>query len=369
MKNKITYVFSGPRRDNYLNNSVEAKEFYYGVFNPEFDSSNIEIIDFQLKKSIPNSLLQFFDRVFTKLFSLPFYTARLTSYENFKTFKNSSHIFLVNENVGCSSLLLLLFINKKKVKISMFVMGLYSKKLRFRYFKIIHNLLIKLLISQIDFVHFLGKGEFNKACDTHPKLSKKFNYFPFSIDTNFWAPNENFNLKNNSNILFVGNDGNRDAELLISIAEALPNYKFIFVSKIPILQNIELPNVNLISGSWGEKAVTDSELKEIYNNARLTIIPLKESSQPSGQSVALQSMSVGVPVLISKTTGFWDNEVFKDNVHLFFQNDNNLESWSEKIKYLYKNIGEIEPISNNSKSLTYKYFDLDSFYKRLESYL
>ena len=29
MKNKITYVFSGPRRDNYLNNSVEAKEFYY----------------------------------------------------------------------------------------------------------------------------------------------------------------------------------------------------------------------------------------------------------------------------------------------------------------------------------------------------
>ena len=163
MKNNITYVFSGPRKDSYINNSVEAKEFYYGVFNPEFDKSNIKIVDFQSKKSIPNLLLQFFDKVFTKLFSLPFYTAKLTTFENFKTLKNSSHIFLINENVGCSALLLLLFLNKKRVKISMFVMGLYSKKLRIKYFKSVHDFLIKLLVSQVDFVHFLGKGEFNKA--------------------------------------------------------------------------------------------------------------------------------------------------------------------------------------------------------------
>ena len=80
--------------------------------------------------------------------------------------------------------------------------------------------------------------------------------------------------------------------------------------------------------------MTDSELREIYNNARLTIIPLKESSQPSGQSVALQSMSVGVPVLISKTAGFWDEEIFENNTHLFFQNDNNPSSWSKNIEDL-----------------------------------
>ena len=318
MKNNITYVFSGPRKDSYINNSVEAKEFYYGVFNPKFDKSCIKIVDFQSKKSIPNLLLQFFDKVFTKLFSLPFYTAKLTTFENFKTLKNSSHIFLINENVGCSALLLLLFFNKKRVKISMFVMGLYSKKLRIKYFKSVHNFLIKLLVSQVDFVHFLGKGEFNKACKTHPKLSKKFNYFPFSIDTDFWNANKAFRLKDNENILFVGNDGNRDANLLIDIAKSMPEYQFIFVSKIPQLQNIELSNVKLISGSWGDKALTDSELREIYNNARLTIIPLKESSQPSGQSVALQSMSVGVPVLISKTDGFWDPGRFESNENILY---------------------------------------------------
>tara|TARA_Y100000817_G_scaffold309908_1_gene299741 strand:- start:161 stop:1270 length:1110 start_codon:yes stop_codon:yes gene_type:complete len=369
MKNNITYVFSGPRKDNYINNSVEAKEFYYGVFNPKFINSSIKIVDFQAKKSVPNLLLQFFDKVFTKLFSLPFYTARLTTFENLKTFKNSTHIFLINENVGCSALLLLLFLNKKRVKISMFVMGLYSKRLRFKYFKIVHYFLIKLLVSQVDFVHFLGKGEFNKACKKHPKLSKKFNYFPFSIDSEFWTPNESFRLQDNDDILFIGNDGNRDANLLVDIAKAMPEYQFIFVSKIPELQDIKLSNVKLISGSWGDKALTDSELREIYNKARLTIIPLKESSQPSGQSVALQSMSIGVPVLITKTTGFWDVEMFEDNTHLFFQTDNDVSSWSKNIEDLYKNIKKTEYIANNAKILTNKHFDLNNFYKRLESYL
>ena len=70
----------------------------------------------------------------------------------------------------------------------MFVMGLYSKKLRFKYFKSVHDFLIKLLVSQVDFVHFLGKGEFNKACKTHPKLSKNSITFHFQSILNFGIP-------------------------------------------------------------------------------------------------------------------------------------------------------------------------------------
>ena len=63
--------------------------------------------------------------------------------------------------------------------------------------------------------------------------------------------------------------------------------------------------MKLIEGHWNYEILSDEELKEIYNNAILTIIPLKDSLQPSGQSVALQSMSSGTPVMISKTSGFW----------------------------------------------------------------
>ena len=36
----------------------------------------------------------------------------------------------------------------------------------------------------------------------------------------------------------------------------------------------------------------------------------KRKFQPSGQSVALQSMSLGIPVMITETKGFWQKEVY-----------------------------------------------------------
>ena len=59
-------------------------------------------------------------------------------------------------------------------------------------------------------------------------------------------------------------------------------------------------NSSILKGSWGNPAINDLELRKLYRSAKLTIIPLKESLQPSGQSVALQSIACGTPVLITK---------------------------------------------------------------------
>ena len=128
----------------------------------------------------------------------------------------------------------------------------------------------------------------------------------------------NLDLNKNKKILFIGNDGNRDFELLIKIAKGLPEYNFIFVSSNELLLKEELKNVQLIKGNWSNSKISDSQILEIYSQARLTILPLKNTYQPSGQSVALQSMSTGIPVLISRTNGFWDNVnyVNKENIFL-----------------------------------------------------
>ena len=68
----------------------------------------------------------------------------------------------------------------------------------------------------------------------------------------------------------------------------------------------------------------------MYKKALITIIPLKDSFQPSGQSVCLQSMCVGTPVLISKTKGVWDTNLFKDQENIYFA-DNSISDWSQKI--------------------------------------
>lgn len=366
--NQITFIFSSPRKERYKKNLIEAKEFYYGIFNPVFKNKKIEIIEFEEPNSIFGQILSKVDFYLTKLVSLPFYTSKLTTKKNMKTLKKSSHVFLINENVGCSSIFLLLLNKKNRNKTYLFVMGLYSKNIRFKLFKYIHYFLIKAVVKNVDFIFFLGKGEHEKAKSIHPRYKDKFFYFPFSIDYDFWNCEER-KSKEKDYILFVGNDGNRDAKLLLNIIKNLEQFQFKVVSKIPELQSVVLSNLHVISGSWGEDVLSDVELRSLYKNARLTILPLKESSQPSGQSVALQSMSVGTPVLISKTSGFWDINEFIENKHIFFQKDDKQASWANSIKDIYNEIERLESVSKNAKELIKNKFDLVNFYRRMEKFL
>ena len=43
----------------------------------------------------------------------------------------------------------------------------------------------------------------------------------------------------------------------------------------------------------GESALSDKDLAKLYQNARFTFLPISNTPQPSGQSVALQSMACG----------------------------------------------------------------------------
>ena len=131
---------------------------------------------------------------------------------------------------------------------------------------------------------------------------------------------------------------------------------------------MNLPNVKVIFGKWGSSEITDSDIKEYYENSKICIIPLKESTQPSGQSVALQSLSVGVPVIISKTEGFWDHENFFDGKNITFC-ENKLEIWIKKIEELYSDNRLLNNLSNNGKSVVLKNYNLDLLKKRLMEYI
>ena len=205
---------------------------------------------------------------------------------------------------------------KSNAKVHMFVMGLYSKKLKYKKFKFLQNFVINFLVNSLDNLFFLGKGELERAKKIKNN-HEKFHFVSFSIDQDFWTSNTSSDLRNKEKIIFVGNDGNRDTKLLLEIAKFFNNFEFIFVSKLESLKNIELDNVKVLGDGWAKEGLNDKELKSLYLDARLTILPLKESSQPSGQSVALQSMSLGTPVLISETEGFWDKDLFRDNKEIF----------------------------------------------------
>jgi len=363
----ITYIYSGGRSENYFNDNISAKDFYYGI--TEFDKKKfkVNIIEFQKKSGFFNLFLKFFDKLMTRFVSLPFYTSLLVNVKNFKLLLKTNYLILVNENVGCSILPVLIFLKfKKDLNISMFSMGLYSKKLRVPFLKPVHRFFIKLLVKNINQVLFLGKGEYNKALEIHPKLKNKFFYFPFSVDTEFWDKNE-INLNEKEGVVFVGNDGNRDSNLLINIIKEMSEISFTLITSIPELVNLNLPNVKIYEGKWGNSAISDEDVKKFYLSSRLSIIPLKESTQPSGQSVALQSMCSGLPVIISKTEGFWDNDKFEDGNNIIFPEENTLDAWVSVIDKYYNDYSELERVALNASKNINDNFNLTIFTKALQN--
>jgi len=126
------------------------------------------------------------------------------------------------------------------------------------------------------------------------------------------------------------------------------------------------PNITLHNGSWHENLLTDSDIRNLYNSSCLTIIPLNNTLQPSGQSVALQSMCVGTPVLITKTDGFWDKNKYQDDENIFFMNQNDVTLWKNRIKNLLSSDKKLIEVSKKGKKLVYENFNLELFISRIK---
>lgn len=358
----ITYIFSEGRKDKIISNQVQAEEFYYGYFNFIRLNHKLKIIEFNKNKKF----FKFFDKVLNKIFSLPFNTSYLTSFNNFKTIKKTEYLFLVNEKVAFSSIFLLLFAKlfNRKLKTTMFAMGLYSKSVRFESLYFLHKLTIKFIILMIDNVVFLGESEFQRAKILN-NSNEKFHFIPFGIDTDFWKVSSNEVIETKEYVLFVGNDGNRDYDLLIELISYFKNIKFKVVSNNLKLINFQSDNLEVLTGSWSDYDITDKDLQNIYKNSKAVILPLRDSFQPSGQSVSLQAMCVGTPVAITKTKGFWENEKFFHDKNIFFIEGNKLESWEKFFEETISNNELLKRVSFESFNTVNEYYNMESFNQKV----
>tara|TARA_B100001996_G_scaffold381633_1_gene371458 strand:- start:1987 stop:3090 length:1104 start_codon:yes stop_codon:yes gene_type:complete len=358
---KITYVFISGRKERLSNDKeIFAKEFFYGFNYFKDKYEHVKIIEFKEIKTLFN----LFYKILNKISDLPFYGNYLINKENYKILKNTDELVLTNQKTAFSILPLLLIVKiRKKMNSNVFIMGLFGKKMKYKIKSIFRNLFIYILILSSKKLIFLGKGEYEFAIKKYKKYKHKFELLPFSVDLKFWKPKDkDYNTKE---ILFVGNDGMRDYEFLDTLIHNLQEYKFNIVSKI-FTSSSNHENIKLYSGSWGSKEYSDSFIHNLYKDASLTILPLKNSLQPSGQSVALQSIASGTPVLISKTEGFWDPDKFIDNENIYFLESNNLTLWVDKIKEILDSPDLRQKVRQKGRDTIEANYDLVSFHKEVE---
>jgi glycosyltransferase involved in cell wall biosynthesis len=367
MNKVITYVYLSGRKERLKQDFKDAEEFFYSYLYFKRQGFNTEVIEFSHSDNYINSLLKFIDKILRKITKLPFFMSDILITRNIKQLLRSDNVVLTSDRIACSILPLLVVnsIRKRKTDYTCVVLGLFQHKNVKGLRKILQKLLINSILKNCDHFIFLGKGEFDYATVEYPKYEEKFNFVPFCIDTNFWKIDSD-TPKNKKGVLFVGNDGNRLYDLVLKIAAELPNIDFKLVTSNIEKNQISTDNVKLINGHWQSNKISDTELRNYYQESKITIIPLKNTLQPSGQSVALQSMANGTPVLISKTDGFWSYKDFLNNENIFFIEENNIQTWKENIEKLYNNKELLNKVKLNAIKTINNNFHLDIFHQQLE---
>ena len=362
---KLIYIFGSGRKKKIDSDQNYPKEFFYSYHHIKNYFTNVDLLEFDDENS-SNKLTLFLDKVLRKISGLSFFTNSITSKRNYRTLKSADIVIATNDRIGLSILPMVFLIKvRKKIKVQVFVMGLFSNKSKNILISFFQKLFLIYFIKSIDNFIFLGKPELEEARRAFPKYQKKFTFIPFSTDTDFWNPKDSYNFENRKGILFVGNDSFRDYKFVLELAKNMPEYEFTFVSSQIEEDKAKADNINLISGKWNKNILSDSELKDLYEGARITILPLRETIQPSGQSVTLQSMALGTPVLITKTSGFWEKDNYKNNENIVFIDGNNLNTWVKEIEDIYNNVERLKKISIFGKQTIVKNYKIETFTKKL----
>ena len=362
---KLIYIFGAGRKIKIDSDQNYPKEFFYSYHQVKNYFENVNLLEFD-DENLNNKLTLLIDKILRKISGLSFYTNSIISKRNYRTLKDADIVIATNDRIGLSILPMVFLIKvRKKIKVQVFVMGLFSNKSKNILISFFQKLFLIYFIKSTDNFIFLGKPELEEARRAFPKYQKKFSFIPFSTDTDFWNPKDSYNFENRKGILFVGNDSFRDYKFVQELAKNMPEFEFTFVSSQIEEDSVKADNINLISGKWNKNILSDFELKDLYEGARITILPLRETIQPSGQSVALQSMALGTPVLITKTSGFWEEDNYRNNENIVFIDENNLNIWIKEIADIYNNVERLKKISTLGTQTIVKNYKIETFTKKM----
>lgn len=194
-------------------------------------------------------------------------------------------------------------------------------------------------------------------------LPERVHANPFGVDTDFWTPGPSSH--DGGYLLAVGNDGRRDYRTLVEAVSGL-SLRTKIVTARPLPDSLP-PNVEAIRGSWHRPAVTDAELRDLYRGALAVCVPLEDSLQPSGQSVALQAMACGRPVILTRTQGLWTGGDFLEGEHVLLVPPASAVALRGKIEELVSERSLAEQIGISAREAVLRNGRMTDFASRLES--
>ena len=246
-------------------------------------------------------------------------------------------------------------------------MGFYSKYFFYNknFFSIfLRKLLINFLLKSSFKILFLGEQEYLFFIKLFKNHKSKASLFRFRIDDSFWKESLYIKERFKPYILFIGNDLMKDYEMIYKISKNCPNFEFKIISQR--FKNLYPRKIKNITNFGFDKNQTyylsDQELKEIIQQAKCIVLPIKKTLQPSGQSVCLQSMACETPVIINYYDGLWDKKNMVNLHNCFLLKDNaKVSDWVKALNLIFEKDKEFDYLTKNAYEEFIKNYTYDGY--------
>ncbi len=187
-------------------------------------------------------------------------------------------------------------------------------------------------------------------------------YLPFGVDHRFWVPAP-ADHHQNGYVLSIGNDPRRDYKTLAQAwGPEFPPLKIITRLHVPPSPG----NVEVIAGDWNSSLLSDQEIRSLIQGARFVVLPLRQTIQPSGQSVCLQAMACGKAVILSDIDGLWDRDVMKDGATCLLVPPGSIEGLQTAVRSLIDNPGQARDIGARARTAVENNLNLDIMASAME---
>jgi glycosyltransferase involved in cell wall biosynthesis len=210
--------------------------------------------------------------------------------------------------------------------------------------------------------HLFGKGEFEPVKRAYDIQDDRLQVNCFGVDLKFW--NSGGQAERDEYVLSVGNDSRRDYLTLLEAAKQTDR-RFVIVTKRELPEPLP-PNVDVIRGAWDSHELDDSALRELYRKAFCVVVPLQPGVQPSGQSVTLQAMACGTPVVLSQTQGLWEDEFLVDKNNILLVPPESPVALAEALNSLHGDNLLWNQLSAKGRLYVEEHGSIEQFARRLE---
>ena len=355
---RVLYVYSGGRelKKELLESHQAPSEFYYGYWELKQAGVEVDFIDVP-EKTVATITSRFLNVFYYRWQMLP---CRATGdlfvllHRLISSLNVYDVVVATTTGIGfCLEILRFLrFLKRPVVTIHCGILNyLYNRPT-----EIVTTYLLQRSHSQV-----FGVGEFEGMQRRYGLDETQIGLNEFGVDTRFWCPDSL--TKKEKYILSVGNCGRRDYDLLMRVAQEMAVPFKVVTDTAPhhVPNNVEILHGRL----HAEYEIPDKELRELYRQATAVIVPLMDSLQPSGQSVALQAMACGTPVVLTETAGIWNRNLLRDDYNCCLIRPGDVGHAKSKLSLLVENPDMSQALVDPALKTVRDHWDIRYFSKKV----